>query len=204
VLTLAAPGAQADEMDVSWDDSFFLSTSGFDNPLLWVGFNPCPEPPATFRPIMLGNPTMPEITLPAVQNMQILFAISDDIPLEINAPGAPDANGHYMFQVGVPGAPLYNVFFDIFTDSPAAPGVPENWVAFDPIPPAPFSPKAMQDAIGFNFELTHFSEVSFSMSMQQAGGEDLLRFALIPEPATVTLLGMGLMTIGIACKRKRG
>jgi hypothetical protein len=202
-MTLAAPQVWADEMDVSWDDSFFLSASGFDNPLLWVGFNPCPEPPGEFRPILLSNPTEPSISLPAVQAMQILFAIQPPDPaaplLRISAPGVPDSRGSFMFQaLGPTGDSFFDIFVDITTDSG---GVPTDWVSFDPIPDPPFLPGA--GSIGFNFGLTSLSEATFRMRIQEPGGTDLLSFALIPEPTSLALMGIGLAGIGFACRRKR-
>lgn len=142
---------------VDWSNSFLLQGTGFENPLVRVGFNPQPDPP--FPPdLFLDDPTRPRLTVPTggISTFQILFAISDTGPLSIRAGvppiSVPDPSGHFEFQVLNPsGDAVFDVFFDMTTSSG---GVPDrsSWVGFNPQPDPPGLP-AGAGAIGFDFAL---------------------------------------------------
>lgn len=205
--------------NVDWSGSFTLngSGSGVVNPIVMVGFNPQPEPPGVFDTELvsldLANPMMPTISVPTlgIQRFGILFStfIVDDnnipVPLQINASGVPDINGHFGFNVmGLAGGSFFDVFFDISMDSG---GVfdPASWVGFNPQPEPPGFPIGSA-SIGFDFRFTNLlaAEANLSMSIVDANGNAMSLTNVVPEPSSILLLGSGLIGLaGVLMKRRR-
>lgn len=205
VLIACAGPAHADPTD-DWSDTFLLQGAGFENPLVRVGFNPCPEPPGK----LVSNPTRPLVSVPGSANpFQILFGIAGVGPVTIDAPGEPDAFGDFNFQIlsgGVTNTPvvLFNVLFEMTTDSGGVPDA-RSWQAFLPDVLAPFPGRAADAAqIGFDFNYSSLSTAFLSMQITDANGGNPLSFTAVPAPPTLALIGMGIVWVaGIAHRRRR-
>jgi len=156
--------------DVEWADAFrFRTMGGFQNPGVYVGFNPQPEPPAYFVPpeIDLSEPTELRMTIPDIGvsdgGAQILFALPEEFGFE--ADGEP-AGESFFFQANGP-SPL-NMQFTMTTGSGGS-SAPGSWVAFNPQP----EPPAGFSSIGFEFQFTSFSPATLVVEILDDGVEQL-------------------------------
>ncbi len=199
VVTLMLFGAPRPAMadPADWRDTFLLRGQGFDDPLVRLGFNPCPDPPK----ILLSDQTKPEISLPNSDNpFQILFGIADDRAMVINAPGVPDALGNFSFQIleDTSRNPLFNVSLGITSSSG---GVPMDWIAFVPDLDAPFPGDHSGAAqIGFDFNYSSLSTAFLTLQITDPNGNNPLSLTQVPNPSTLALMAVGLF--GLA--RRRG
>jgi hypothetical protein len=214
-LSISSVRANGLPPPVDWDNAFTLQTSGgFVNPLVLVGFNPQPEPPAYLgSELDFGNPSgsssEPTVTANGVfasdQLFQILFAMDSPGISFFNAAGTPDDFGHFEFSaLDAAGSILFNIMLDLTTSSN---GVPNGeWVGFNPQPEPPALTPGQNASIGFNTGFTSFSAVTLKLQIQDAQG-NALNFseapAVVPVPAAIWLFGTALIgLVGFGKRRK--
>jgi hypothetical protein len=209
IVFAGAGAASADP--VNWDQSFLLQSSGgIENPIIRVGLNPQPEPPALAAALDLTHPPDPGLTLRGFSNpqqFQLFLAVGlPAVQLTMAPVSIPRTNfaslGMEVFgtsATGGPGARMFDVFFDFSTSSGGiADGL--SAVRFNPQP----EPPAMQGAavFGMNFSFTSLSDATVTLRVLDAGGTQL-SFSSVPEPATPALLVGGLVVLG-AWRRRLG
>ncbi len=160
----------ASAQTVDWADAFRFQTSGgFQNPGVYIGFNPQPEPPAYVTPpeIDLSESTQLRMTIPDIGvsdgGAQILFALPEEF--EFVAEGEP-AGEAFFFQ-GVGPSPV-NIQLTMTTGSGGT-SAPGSWVAFNPQP----EPPAGFNSIGFEFQFTSFSPATLVVEILDDGVEEL-------------------------------
>lgn len=192
---------------VDWSNTVVFQTHGssFEDPLILLGFNPQPDPPTGDFPLVDVSPDGMMVSLSrntnGTSNFRILFGITDGVFFEINAAGEPDV-GQFQFDVmdGGSGALMFDVLFDISTDSG---GVPEefSWVGFNPQPDPPGLALG-GDTIGFDFEFTSLSLATLEVRIQDSEGT-MMTFTKVPEPSSVTLAALALLSMLAHGHRRR-
>lgn len=176
-----------------------MSRGGVVNPVLLVGFNPQPEPPALpDATIMLGDGTEPLITQPATTDSYtlVMSVIGSGIPTLGHPPepvmpaGAAASTTSLMFTAG--GHDF------VLSLALTGPGAVINWVSFNPQPEPP------AQWFGQQFSFSGLAtDPTLSFSLTEDG--DALSFALVPTPlpATLPLLVGGLGVLGFCAQRRR-
>ena len=213
-MIVATDTAQATllDQDVDWDNSFlFAGTGGIENPLVRVGFNPQPEPPAggmlTFgTPPDSEYPPDPVITHSGDFNagapFRLLFGISNDLGLTILEGSIVDGPGDSsLLEFDVLnnlGALVFDVQLEFTTTSG---GSPIDWVAFNPQPEPP-AIGANGTAFGADFTFSSFSDASLAIRIHDAAG-DIITLQQVPEPGTLLLLSVGIGLMGMFRKKAR-
>jgi len=198
-------------VEVDWTRSLLFrgSGGGLENPLLQVGFNPQPEPPAPGAfgyadPGMDGYPPDPVIThrdASAGDRFRLLFGIASDVPLVLGDGGFVDDLGQRFVQNVLGGdgtvSLRYLVEFELTTSSG---GAPIDWVMFNPQPEPPALGSAAA-SFGADFSFDSFSDASLRLRVMDAAGTPvaLLRVA---EPTSSLLLALGF-GCAAALRRRR-
>ncbi len=205
LLANAAQATVLENKDVDWGRSLLFATAGgLENPLVRVGFNPQPEPPAggvlSFgKPPNPAYPPDPIIThsgdFGAGTPFRLLFGIASGMELTIPTSAVengPDRSSLFNFDVlDVTGARIFDVQLEMTTTSG---GLAIDWVAFNPQP----EPPALGDGAMFGADLSFssFSDVSLAIRIYDAAGTPLTLRA-VPEPGIVllTVSAIGLMSL---------
>jgi len=207
-LTVAGGGVSW-AVTVDWSDAY-LFQSGFDNPLVLVGFNPQPEPPATvYHPPEPGKSSSPGFSVETTgSDFQILFAISDSMPLSIDTSNSTLVNGHYEFDVLGSSAsstaltPVYKVLFDMGAGDGGFPD-PLSWYGFNPQPEPPALGPGFA-AMGFGVSFPALTSADFSFQIYDVANQSYysLEYSPVPEPSSILLFCTGLAGFGIWRKKK--
>ena len=122
--------------DVDWGKAttfFATGASGPENPVVLVGFNPQPEPPAALWD--LSDPTRPTITFPAQPPEPVRIYMAFNPAFGINPCVAPDPGG---FQFEITDAHTYRVVVEA-SQSDGSQLDPASLVGFNPQPEPPGS-----------------------------------------------------------------
>ena len=118
--------------------------------------------------------------------------------LSVSAPGEPDADGAFSFQLlRAAGGAAFDVTLDITTSGGGVPA-PGSWTFFNPQPELPNFLNGAA-AAGFAFQFSSFSLATVVMQIRDSQG-NLLSFVDAPEPGTIVLVALGLL--GFAAFRK--
>jgi len=207
LVALAAPAAA---VPVDWSNTFRFSAPGVENPLLQVGFNPQPEPPAGGM-LSFGTPPNPAyppdpiITHSGATTgtpFRLLFgmnAASDLIIVDANF----ENPGLFVIVLAdaaaISDAPrLFEVQLELGTSGG---GVPIDWVAFNPQPEPPaIGVEPVSFAADFTFDA--FSDATLAIRLHDASGMPLA-LTQVPEPATLALLAAGLVAAAPRLARRR-
>jgi hypothetical protein len=166
------------------------------NPGVAVSLNPQPLPPFPDPGAMvdLTNPGDPIYTNPAVaMSYEIDFGMDAGGAVSFTVPNPSDPNNFSFTGTGPTGDP-YNIDFQI------GGGVvsPASFVELNPQPLPPF-PAPDFGFIAFDFSLEAAEDPT--LSFQVSSGSTDFGFALVPEPASVSLLGVG--ALGLLGRRRR-
>jgi hypothetical protein len=165
-----------------------LETSGgFVNPGVIVGFNPQPDPPG-FPTLDLTNPLEPVLTQPAGPTT------FDFVMSFVDVPGVTLLPAVQMPYVDIPF--LYQTHaFDV-TLTFSGPGVfgDWTWAAFNPQP----DPPGVWFADAITFAGVGDPRVSFTITEDGSP----LAFAMVPEPSTWALMGLGFAALGVLAYRR--
>lgn len=179
------------------------TSTGFVNPLVLVGFNPQPEPPAHPPEPVMGDPTLPMFGWTNDANhYEIAFGFNLGGDVSFNPqPEPPADDGEVLFSLIVPGAnpDTFNVLLDLTVEGTL---LSDSWEIF--IPPIP---NYEGKAIGIAFDVTppptgalSAVDLAFGITDEETG--DAMAFTYIPEPATLTLFALAGSVAG--CRRCRG
>jgi PEP-CTERM motif len=199
----------AGNQTVNWANAFVLqdvttsATGGpVENPLVLVGFNPQPEPPAGPDTVLNNStPNMPELGLTGVNNPQtfrLLFAIGAPTgKFAISSSTDATANGLSLTVTGPNGS--YMIDFGFRTSSMGGISDPGSLVGFNPQPEPPAGP-ADSAVFGMDFQFTSLSDAFVSLQVTGPGGNSLT-FRQVPEPAALAIFLVGLAGLGLM---KRG
>ena len=194
--------------EVSWTNTFvFAGSGGITDPLVQVGFNPQPEPPAagllSFNdPPVTGFPPDPVITHSGSFNatpFRVIFGITNGVFLNISATAfsASPVGNSFMFDVMNDfGGVVFQVEFEMTTSSG---GLPIGWASFNPQPEPP-AIGAEAALFGADFTFDSFSDVSLAIRIRDAAGTPIA-LARVSEPTTFALLV--LVLAGICTSRRK-
>lgn len=186
ILGLGCPAS----CSADWANSFLFQTTGIDNPLVRVGFNPQPEPPGKWSFLDDSVRTRPMIRISDLGvsdgTARLLFGISGDY--EIDAPGVPDGDSFQFTLVGENDA---TVVLTLFTESGGF-VVPGTWEGFNPQPEPPGLGEHSA-AIGFEFVFEQsnnlLAEAAFMSIQIFDQNNNPIVFSSVPEPNSVICLG---------------
>jgi hypothetical protein len=158
----------------------FSTSGGIVNPGVIVGFNPQPDPPASLF-VNLGDVHFPTVTVgsPDTDYHFILSFTGITDFHSIVAPDMPNPDGFTRYEFAGDGS----VFVaDIQFSGPSQVA---SWVAFNPQPDPP------GDLIAY---MVGFGDASVTLHVTENG--HALSFALVPEPSTWALMGLGFAALG--------
>lgn len=213
VLAASLSTCSAFASPVDWSDGFLLQTAGgLVNPAVLVGFNPQPEPPAyageTQFSIVGGAAQLvvTDVSNPVggLQNFQFLFGVASNAgPLQsFTVPPDPINDFRVGFSIDAGGVPVdLSAIVDVQSSSGGgiAPG---SAVAFNPQPEPPAFGLGGFETYGLDFGVTSLSDVTLTLRIVDAAGEQL-DLRAIPEPATLGMSLLALMAFGAASHRCR-
>lgn len=207
------------EQPVSWDKSFVLQPTGggFENPLIRVGFNPQPEPPAYTPVLDLSVPSEIKITLQGQSTMDFRLFLATLFPPDPIMPMTIDPSGQLQgsqYAFTLENGQQYTVEVE-FASSVGYPPDPIKWRGFNP---QPEPPALSTDTFGFDFSFGELpggfaasalipDEVSVTIRIR-APDDSLLTFSeeaagvpALPAPA-IAVLAFLLVGAGIAMLRR--
>ncbi len=195
MLGFALGAARAHAVTVDWGDADpILINAGLENPLVLVGFNPQPEPPALvqnaiFDPTALvleragveptpfqlylgargGEFVYPPDPIDDFDQQSIQFVTDGGNPLQYLLDFSPTVRGADPTGISDPGNPF---FFN----------------------PQPEPPAAFDSAIGLSFLFKDLTNVdTVSLRLQVFDGNEALGISPVPLPAAVWLFGSALL-----------
>jgi hypothetical protein len=179
------------------------ATQGFDNPVFWVLFNPQPEPPGEWMHVDATDPYALVFTVrnDAAGVFGLAFKIDNATsPLSYRGDIAADSIGFWIDQatglafhatftfsgLSLPGSDV------MFNPQPEPPGLPDalGWATF-----------SLRDQTGAPLPLG--MEVDMTLRLYDGDG-DPVALQSVPEPATIMLLGLGLIgLLGICVSHEK-
>jgi hypothetical protein len=198
---------------VNWADAFPLEASGGPTDLtVLVGFNPQPDPPVRITTLDLRDATAPRLVIPGQTNPQtFILYLGIGVGELLGGAGPPsmdfdlppltgDDLARYAFRATGDGS--VNEVVLSFSTSSAGITDGTSIVGFDPQPDPPGDFEAF-DVMGLVFSFTSLSDAIVTLQINQAGTPLSFAATAVPEPATLSLVGLGAAAALWARRRQR-
>ena len=172
----------------------FMSSGGFTNPEVLVGFNPQPEPPGFGGSrYERQRGTLTHIFTPASgggYSFVMSFVDGTDATL-LPLPSAPNSDGVTVEDFMI-GANSFHVAMSF-----SGPGAVRDWAAFNPQPDPPGV------WFGGQFSFTGVGDPDVRFEITENGAPLTLSLAPTPEPSTWAMMLVGIAGLGALARARR-